>query len=158
MCIRDRFSLDRDIDAAAQDVQAAISQTLRSLPQGILPPSYRKVNPADQPILYYALTSSTLPLSELDEYGETFMAQRISMVPGVAQVQVYGGQKYAVRIQLDPTSLANRGIGIDEVASAISSQNVSMPTGMLWGTNRASTIIANGQLQNAGEFRRMVVA
>ena len=153
-----QFSLDRSIDAAAQDVQAAISQTLRSLPLGILPPSYRKVNPADQPILYFALTSKTMPLSQLDEYGETFMAQRISMVPGIAQVQVYGGQKYAVRVQLDPTSLANRGIGIDEVADAISSQNVSMPTGTLWGPNKASTIKANGQLQNAAQFRQMVVA
>ena len=153
-----QFSLDRSIDAAAQDVQAAISQTLRSLPLGILPPSYRKVNPADQPILYFALTSKTMPLSQLDEYGETFMAQRISMVPGIAQVQVYGGQKYAVRVQLDPTSLANRGIGIDEVASAIGSQNVSMPTGTLWGLNKASTIKANGQLQNAQQFRQMVVA
>jgi HAE1 family hydrophobic/amphiphilic exporter-1 len=153
-----QFSLDRSIDAAAADVQAAISQTLRSLPLGILPPSYRKVNPADQPILYFALTSKTMPLSQLDEYGETFMAQRISMVPGIAQVQVYGGQKYAVRVQLDPTSLANRGIGIDEVAGAISAQNVSMPTGTLWGTNKASTIVANGQLQNAQEFRQVVVA
>jgi len=153
-----QFSLDRSIDAAAQDVQAAISQTLRSLPLGILPPSYRKVNPADQPIIYFALTSKTMPLSQLDEYGETFMAQRISMVPGIAQVQVFGGQKYAVRVQLDPTSLANRGIGIDEVASAIGSQNVSMPTGTLWGLNKASTIKANGQLQNAQQFRQMVVA
>jgi HAE1 family hydrophobic/amphiphilic exporter-1 len=153
-----QFSLDRSIDAAAQDVQAAISQTLRSLPQGILPPSYRKVNPADQPIIYFALTSKTMPLSQLDEYGETFMAQRISMVPGIAQVQVFGGQKYAVRVQLDPTSLANRGIGIDEVTDAISSQNVSMPTGTLWGANKASTIKANGQLQNAVQFRQLVVA
>jgi len=153
-----QFSLDRSIDAAAADVQAAISQTLRSLPLGILPPSYRKVNPADQPILYFALTSNTMPLSDLDEYGETYLAQRISMVPGIAQVQVFGAQKYAVRVQLDPTSLANRGIGIEEVASAIGSQNVSLPTGTLWGPNRASTIRANGQLQNAAEFRRMVVA
>ena len=153
-----QFSLDRSIDAAAADVQAAISQTLRSLPLGILPPSYRKVNPADQPILYFALTSKTMPLSQLDEYGETFLAQRISMVPGIAQVQVYGGQKYAVRVQLDPTSMANRGIGIDEVADAIGNQNVSMPTGTLWGPTRASTIKANGQLQNAQEFRQMVVA
>ncbi|HMG70074.1 MAG TPA: efflux RND transporter permease subunit [Gemmatimonadaceae bacterium] len=153
-----QFSLDRNIDAAAADVQAAISQTLRSLPLGILPPSYRKVNPADQPILYFALTSATMPLSQLDEYGETFLAQRISMVPGIAQVQVFGGQKYAVRVQLDPTSLANRGIGIDEVADAIGNQNVSMPTGTLYGPNRASTIKANGQLQNAQEFRQMVVA
>jgi HAE1 family hydrophobic/amphiphilic exporter-1 len=153
-----QFSLDRDIDAAAADVQAAISQTLRSLPLGILPPSYRKVNPADSPILYFALTSKTMPLSDLDEYGETYLAQRISMVPGVAQVQVYGAQKYAVRVQLDPTSLANRGIGIDEVATAIATQNVSLPTGTLWGPNKASTIRANGQLQNAAEFRQMVVA
>ncbi len=153
-----QFSLDRNIDAGAADVQAAISQTLRSLPQGILPPSYRKVNPADQPILYFALTSKTMALSALDEYGQTFMAQRISMVPGIAQVLVFGGQKYAVRVQLDPTSLANRGIGIDEVATSIAQQNVSLPTGTLWGTNRASTIRANGQLQNAEQFRQMVVA
>ncbi|HEV7389901.1 MAG TPA: efflux RND transporter permease subunit, partial [Gemmatimonadaceae bacterium] len=153
-----QFSLDRDIDAAAADVQAAISQTLRSLPLGILPPSYRKVNPADSPILYFALTSKTMALSDLDEYGETYLAQRISMVPGIAQVQVFGAQKYAVRVQLDPTSLAHRGIGIDEVASAIGAQNVSMPTGTLWGPNKASTIRANGQLQNAAEFRQMVVA
>ncbi|MFL5482458.1 MAG: efflux RND transporter permease subunit [Gemmatimonadaceae bacterium] len=153
-----QFSLDRDIDAAAADVQAAISQTLRSLPLGILPPSYRKVNPADSPILYFALTSKTMPLSDLDEYGETYLAQRISMVPGIAQVQVYGAQKYAVRVQLDPTSLANRGIGIDEVATAIGAQNVSLPTGTLWGPSKASTIKANGQLQNATEFRQMVVA
>lgn len=153
-----QFALDRDIDAAAQDVQAAISQTLRSLPLGILPPSYRKVNPADSPILYLALTSTTLPLSQLDEYGETVMAQRISMTPGIAQVVVYGAQKYAVRVQLDPTSLANRGIGIDEVASAINSQNVNMPTGTLWGPNRAYTVETNGQLKNAAQFRQMVVA
>ena len=153
-----QFALDRDIDAAAQDVQAAISQTLRSLPLGILPPSYRKVNPADSPILYLALTSTTLPLSQLDEYGETVMAQRISMTPGIAQVVVYGAQKYAVRVQLDPTSLANRGIGIDEVATAINAQNVNMPTGTLWGPNRAYTVETNGQLQNAAQFRQMVVA
>jgi hydrophobic/amphiphilic exporter-1 (mainly G- bacteria), HAE1 family len=153
-----QFSLDRNIDAAAADVQAAMSRVLRSLPLGILPPSYQKVNPADAPILFFALTSKTLALSELDEYGNTFLAQRISMVPGIAQVQVFGGQKYAVRIQLNPASLANRGIGIDEVASAISAQNVSMPTGTLWGPNRASTIVANGQLQNAKEFRSIVVS
>src|SRR5947209_13870600 len=98
-----QFTLDRDIDAAAQDVQAAIAQTLRSLPPGIIPPSYQKVNPAAQPILYFALHSTQLPMSQLDEYGETMMAQRISMVAGVAQVQVFGSQKYAVRVQLDPT-------------------------------------------------------
>ena len=153
-----QFALDRNIDAAAQDVQAAISQTLSRLPLGILPPSYRKVNPADSPILYLALTSNTIPLSQLDEYGETVMAQRISMTPGIAQVVVYGSQKYAVRVQLDPTSLANRGIGIDEVATAINAQNVNMPTGTLWGPSRAYTVETNGQLQDAAQFRKMVVA
>jgi len=153
-----QFTLDRNIDAAAQDVQAAISQTLRQLPTGMLPPSYRKANPADAPILFFTLTSATLPLSTLDEYGETMMAQRISMVPGVAQVSVYGAQKYAVRVQLDPSALANRGIGIDEVASAIASQNVNQPTGTLWGPNRAYTVQANGQLSNAAQFRQAVVA
>ena len=110
-----QFALSRDIDAAAQDVQAAISQAQRQLPQEMLPPSYRKVDPSSQPILYYALRTTTLPLPQLDEYAETFLAQRLSTVDGVAQVQVYGSQKYAVRIQLDPQQLAARNIGIDEV-------------------------------------------
>jgi hydrophobic/amphiphilic exporter-1 (mainly G- bacteria), HAE1 family len=126
------FNLGRDIDAAAQDVQAAIARVLRRLPSNMpAPPSYRKVNPASDPILMIALTSPTLPLSDLDEYGETLLAQRISMVDGVAEVQVYGGQKYAVRIQLDPQALASRGIGIDEVADAVSQGNVNLPTGIL---------------------------
>jgi hydrophobic/amphiphilic exporter-1 (mainly G- bacteria), HAE1 family len=152
-----QFNLDRDVDAAAQDVQSAVSKTLRQLPQGIQPPSVQKTNPADQPILYLALTSQTLTLSELDEYGETNMAQQISMVAGVAQVSVYGSQKYAARIQLDPRALAARGIGIDEVASAVQSANVNLPTGVLMGTNRAYTVQANGQLQDAAAFGDLVV-
>src|SRR2546429_5137602 len=116
-----QFTLDRNIDAAAQDIQAAISKTLRQLPTGIVPPSYQKVNPADQPIIYYAMSSSTLSLPELDEYAETFIAQRLSTVSGVAQVNVYGAAKYAVRIQLDPKALATRTIGIDEVADGVAS-------------------------------------
>ena len=139
-----QFSLDRDIDGAAQDVQSAIGAVLRQLPPGIIPPSYRKVNPADQAIVYFALTSKLLPLSKLDDYAETVMAQRISMVDGVAQVQVFGAQKYAVRVQLDPNALAYRKIGIDEVANAISAQNVNLPTGILWGPNRAYTVQADG--------------
>ncbi|MFL5575781.1 MAG: efflux RND transporter permease subunit [Gemmatimonadaceae bacterium] len=153
-----QFSLDRNIDAAAQDVQAAISKTLRTLPQGIIPPSYQKVNPADSPILYLVLTSQQLSLSALNEYGETFLGQRLSTVSGVAQVQVFGSQKYAVRVQLDPQALATRGIGIDEVADAIGEQNVNLPTGVLWGTDRAYTVQANGQLANAGAFRQLTVA
>ena len=153
-----QFTLDRNIDAAAQDVQAAISKTLRQLPPGIIPPSYQKVNPADSPILYFALTSQTLPLSVLDEYGETFLSQRISTVPGVAQVQVFGSQKYAVRIQLDPRQLAARKIGIDQVADAVNAGNVNLPTGTLWGTDKAYTVQANGQLVSAPAFRQLIVA
>ena len=153
-----QFNLDRNIDAAAQDVQAMIAKTLRDLPPGIIPPSYQKVNPADQPILYFALHSKMLPLSQLDEYAETMLAQRMSMVSGVAQVVVYGSQKYAVRVQLDPSALAYRKIGIDEVANAITSQNVNMPTGVLWGPDKAYTIQANGQLQDAASFSQLVVA
>ncbi|HUO51459.1 MAG TPA: efflux RND transporter permease subunit [Gemmatimonadaceae bacterium] len=153
-----QFTLDRNIDAAAQDVQAAIAQTLSQLPPGMIPPSYQKVDPSSAPILYYALTSSTLPLSQLDEYGETFLAQRISMVSGVAQVQVYGSQKFAVRIQLDPQALAVRKIGIDEVVSAVAANNVNLPTGILWGTDKAYTVQANGQLQTAQAFRPLIVA
>ena len=153
-----QFTLDRDIDAAAQDVQAAISKTLRQLPSGILPPSYQKVNPADSPIVYYAMSSKTLSLSALDEYAETFIAQRLSTVDGVAQVQVYGAAKYAVRVQLDPKALATRGIGIDEVAGGIAASNVNLPTGILWGPHRAYTVEANGQLQSAAEFRPLVVS
>src|SRR5437870_5661754 len=153
-----QFTLDRNIDAAAQDVNAAISKTLRLLPSGILPPSYQKVNPADQPIIYYAMSSKTLSLSALDEYAETFIAQRLSTVEGVAQVNVYGAAKYAVRIQLDPKALATRALGIDEVASAIAAGNVNLPTGILWGPHRAFTVQANGQLQDASEFRPLVVA
>src|SRR5438034_13648 len=152
-----QFTLDRNIDAAAQDIQAAISKTLRQLPTGIVPPSYQKVNPADQPIIYYAMSSSTLSLPELDEYAETFIAQRLSTVSGVAQVNVYGAAKYAVRIQLDPKALATRAIGIDEVANGIAAGNVNLPTGILWGPHRAYTVRANGQLQSAAEFGPLVV-
>jgi HAE1 family hydrophobic/amphiphilic exporter-1 len=153
-----QFSLDRDIDAAAQDVQAAITQTLRGLPQGILPPSYQKTNPAGAPILTLALTSDQLPLSALNEFAETTIAQRLSTVSGVAQVLVYGAQKYAVRIQLDPSQLATRNLALEDVATAISSQNVNLPTGVLWGPKTALTIQASGQLQTADEFRDLIVA
>jgi HAE1 family hydrophobic/amphiphilic exporter-1 len=154
-----QFNLNRDLDAAAQDVQAAITQATGQLPQNMpTPPSFRKVNPADQPILYLALSSPTLPLSDVDEYAETFMAQRISMVGGVAQVQVFGSQKYAVRVQLDPNKLATRQIGIDEVNQAVQSGNVNLPTGTLWGRNKAITVQATGQLVEASAYRPLIVA
>jgi HAE1 family hydrophobic/amphiphilic exporter-1 len=154
-----QFSLSRDIDAAAQDVQAAISKASRQLPPNMpTPPTYSKVNPADSPILFLAFSSATLPLSTVDEYGETLMAQRISMVNGVAQVNVFGSQQYAVRVQLDPGKLASYGLGIDEVASAVQAGNVNLPTGNLYGKHQAFTILANGQLTKAADYRPLIVA
>jgi len=140
-----QFSLDRDIDSAAQDVRAAIAKAAGLLPTGMpTPPTYQKVNPADQPILYMALTSPELPLYVVDEYAETLVAQKISTVSGVAQVQILGAQKYAVRVQLDPNALATRGIGIDEVRQAIAQGNVNQPTGTLYGPHQAFTVQATG--------------
>ncbi len=153
------FNLGRNIDAAAQDVQSAIAGAAKQLPQNMpSPPSYRKVNPADQPVLYLALSSATLPLSKVDDYAQTLLAQRISMISGVAQVQVYGSQKYAVRVQLNPRALASRGIGIDEVAGAIGQANVNLPTGTLYGANQAFTVQASGQLTEASAYRPVIVA
>jgi HAE1 family hydrophobic/amphiphilic exporter-1 len=154
-----QFSLNRNIDAAAQDVQAAIAKTASQLPPSMpTPPSYQKVNPADQPILYVALSSPTLKLSAVDEYAETLIAQRVSMVSGVAQVLVFGSQKYAVRVQLDPDLLASRGIGIDEVTSAVQKGNVNLPTGTLYGPHEALTVEADGQLTDADAYRPLIVA
>ncbi|MGO8991363.1 MAG: efflux RND transporter permease subunit [bacterium] len=154
-----QFNLSRNIDSAAQDVQAAITRASTLLPQNMpYPVSYQKVNPADQPVLYLSLSSSTLPLSAVDEYAETLMAQRISMISGVAQVLVYGSQKYAVRAQLDPDTLAARKIGIDEVSSAVQKGNVNLPTGTLWGAHQAFTVQASGQLNNAKAYEPVIVA
>ena len=154
-----QFSLERNLDAAAQDVQAAITAASRQLPADMpAPPVYQKVNPADQPVLYMALNSTTLPLSVVDEYAETNMAQRISTVAGVAQVQVFGAQKYAVRLQVDPRALATKGIGIDEVADAVRGANVNIPTGTLWGRNTAVTVEATGQLTKAADYGPLTVA
>src|SRR5438874_2581385 len=153
------FDLSRNLDAAAQDVQAAIAKTASQLPPELpSPPSYQKVNPADQPVLYLAIHSPTLRLSDVDEQAETTVAQRLSMVSGVAQVQVYGAQKYAVRTQFDPRLLASRQIGIDEVANAIDTGNVNLPTGTLNTGNKAYTITATGQLMDAQHFRNLIVA
>ncbi len=154
-----QFDLNRDLDAAAQDVQTAIIQATPFLPQDLpQPPTYKKVNPADQPVMYLALTSGTLPLWELNEYADTFMAQRISMISGVAQVQIFGSQKYAVRVQLNPHILANQGIGLDEVGKSLESENVNLPTGTLYGSHKAYTILATGQLFKADPYRSIIVA
>ena len=154
-----QFTLDRNIDAAAQDVQAMIAKAARDLPQNMpSPPSYQKVNPADQPVLYLALSSQTLPLSDVNEYADTFIAQRISMVSGVAQVSIFGSQKYAVRVQLDPKALATRSIGVDEAVTAVQRGNSNLPTGTLFGPNQAFTVESNGQLLRAPDYRPIIVA
>jgi hydrophobic/amphiphilic exporter-1 (mainly G- bacteria), HAE1 family len=154
-----QFNLSRNIDAAAQDVQAAISRASRQLPQNMpAPPSFKKVNPADQPAIYLALSSPTLPLYVVDEYAETMMAQRISMISGVAQVQVFGAQKFAVRVQVDPKALASRQIGIDDVGNSLNLSNVNLPTGILDGSKQSFNVQATGQLFNAAAYRPTIVA
>jgi HAE1 family hydrophobic/amphiphilic exporter-1 len=153
-----QFNLSRNIDAAAQDVQAMIAKAARDLPQNMpSPPSYQKVNPADQPVLYMSLNSPIMRLSDVDEYAETMIAQRVSMVSGVAQVQVLGAQKYSVRVSLDPRELASRQVGIDEVAQAIDRGNVNMPTGTLYGANQAFIVQATGQLNKAADYGPLIV-
>jgi HAE1 family hydrophobic/amphiphilic exporter-1 len=153
-----QFDLSRDIDAAAQDVQSAIATAMRRLPDGIDTPIFRKVNPADNAILYVALTAKTLPLPELDRFADTHIAQRLSKVSGVAQVLVFGSQKYAVRIYLDPEAIAQRGLGLDRVVSAIQEANTNLPSGTLQGAGRNYTVKSSGQLGHAQQFNDLVVA
>ena len=154
-----QFDLNRNIDGAAQDVQGAISSASPQLPPNMpSPPTARKVNPADQPIYFIAVGSPTLPLYTVDQYAESMLAQRISMVKGVAQVQVFGSQKYAVRIELDPRAMSSRQLGIDEVTNAIQNANVNLPTGTLSGEHQAYNVQANGQLNQASLYRPLIVA
>src|SRR5260370_490041 len=144
------FALSKSRDGAAVDAQPAVTQPARLLPPGMpTPPTFTKVNPADQPILYLAVTSTTTPIWVLDEYAETRVAQRISMVSGVAQVQVLGAQKYAVHIQMDPHAMAARQVGLNEVETALKAWNVNLPTGTINGPQRAFTLQASGQLTSA---------
>jgi HAE1 family hydrophobic/amphiphilic exporter-1 len=154
-----QFDLSRNIDAAAQDVQAMIAKSARQLPpQMPAPPSYQKVNPGDFPVMFLVLHSSTLPMSLIDEYAESSMAQRISMVSGVAQVNIFGAAKYAVRIDVDPRKLAAHGIGLDEVADAISNSNVNLPTGTIYGSDKTFVVQANGQLFKAETYGPTIIA
>jgi hydrophobic/amphiphilic exporter-1 (mainly G- bacteria), HAE1 family len=150
-----QFDLGRDIDAAAQDVQSAIAQAV--LPPMPRPPSYAKQNPSEQAILYFALGSKTLPLYTVNEYAETMIAQRMSSVSGVSRVQVFGAQKYAVRIQADPDRLAAHRVGIDEVQRAVQQSNVNLPTGRLRGPKQAFTVQSTGQLMEAAAYRPLIV-
>jgi HAE1 family hydrophobic/amphiphilic exporter-1 len=154
-----QFSLDRNIDSAAQDVQSAISKASRQLPPNMpTPPTYQKVNPADSPIFFLAMSSPTLPMSDVDNYAENLLAEQISQVNGVAQVGVFGAQPYAVRIQVDPNKLAAYGLGIDQVEQAVQAGNVNQPLGTLYGKHQAFTVQATGQLNVAADFRPMIVA
>jgi len=153
-----QFDLRRDIDAAAQDVQTAIAAASRQLPTGMPnPPTLKKVNPADQPIMYLRVASSTLPLSRVNEFADTLIAQRLSTINGVAQVLVTGEQKYAVRVQVDPSALASRAIGLDDVVTALQRGNVNQPVGTLYGIHRSYTVQANGQLTDADAYRSLIV-
>ncbi len=153
------FDLNRSLDGASIDVQSAITQASRLLPQGMpTPPTFTKVNPADQPVLYLVITSTTLPPWTLDEYAQTRIAQRISMVNGVAQVQVLGSQKYAVHVQLDPHALAARQIGINEVETQLRNWNSNVPSGTLVGPHKSFTLQATGQLMNAEQYKDMIVS
>ncbi|MDQ7247513.1 efflux RND transporter permease subunit [Dongia sedimenti] len=154
-----QFDLDRDIDGAALDVQSALSVAQRRLPTEMTdPPSFRKVNPADQPILLLALTSQTLPLSAVDEYAESYIAQRLSLLEGVAQVLVFGAQKFAVRIKVDPNQLASMGVGVDQLEAAVAAANSNAPVGSLSGAEKTATLQAPGQLSDAEEYRNLIVA
>ena len=154
-----QFNLSRDIDGATVDVETCIAEAMPLLPPGMpTPPSFRKVNPGDMPIINLFLTSPTMRLSDLDEYAETMVAQRISMVSGVAQVQVYGSAKYAVRVQVDPNLLATRHIGLNEIDAALQNWNVNIPTGTLYGRHTAYNVQVNGQLMRAREYRPMIIA
>ncbi|MDQ6677780.1 MAG: efflux RND transporter permease subunit [Acidobacteriota bacterium] len=153
-----QFDLSRNIDAAAQDVQAAISRASGSLPANMpAPPSYSKVNPAEQPIMYMSINSATMPMSQLDEYAETLIARRISMVSGVARVQVFGAKKYAVRVQMDAEKLASRQVGLEEVRDALGKGNLNLPAGSLYGINKAFTVQSNSQLNTAAQFGPLIV-
>jgi HAE1 family hydrophobic/amphiphilic exporter-1 len=153
-----QFDLDRDIDAAAQDVQLAISRT-RGLPPDMRePPSFQKVNPADFPVLFLTLSSDTLPLPAINEYAETNIAQRISTIRGVAQVNIFGAQKYAVQIDVDPRQLAARDLDMEQIATAISRNSVNRPTGTLYGPDRTLAVKTDGQLMSAEAFRPLIVS
>jgi len=154
-----QFDLDRDIDGAALDVQSALSVAQRRLPTEMTDtPSFRKVNPADQPILLLALTSKTLPLSAVDEYAESYIAQRLSLLEGVAQVLVFGSQKFAIRIKVDPNQLSSMGVGVDQVESAVAAANSNAPVGALSGSEKTATLQAPGQLSDAAQYQSLIVA
>src|SRR5262245_26963909 len=153
-----QFDLNRNIDGASLDVQTALSIAARRLPvEMTTPPFFRKVNPGDFPILYISMRSATLPLSTVDEYAQTLLAQQISQIPGIAQVLVFGSQKFAVRVQVDPVAAASRGVALSEVRDVIAKANSSAPVGTFAGRERNVTIAATGAMEHAADYRKVVV-
>ncbi|HYM04446.1 MAG TPA: efflux RND transporter permease subunit, partial [Stellaceae bacterium] len=156
-----QFNLNRNIDGAALDVQAAMTAAAKFLPppsQMTTPPSFQKVNPADSPIIYLALASDTLPLYAVDEYAETLMAERIGTLPGVAQVQIFGSAKFAVRVQANPEALAAKGLSLDDLIAAVAAANSNTPIGLLDGAHQSFTLVATGILPHAADYRSIIVA
>src|SRR6476660_3867821 len=154
-----QFDLNRNIDGAALDVQTALTVAARKLPiEMTTPPSFRKVNPGDFPILYISLISPTLPLSAVNEYGEITLAQQISQLPGIAQVLIYGAQKFAVRVQVDPVAAASRNISLEDIRSVVSKTNSNTPVGTLNGPKQSVTLTASSAITKAEEYRKVVVA
>jgi hydrophobic/amphiphilic exporter-1 (mainly G- bacteria), HAE1 family len=154
-----QFNLDRKIDSAAVDVQTAIAEAMPLLPPGMpSPPSFRKSNPADSPVMFLAVTGDAVPIWVVDDFAERVIAQRISTITGVAQVGVFGAQKYAVHVKMDPTRLTAKQIGLNEISTALQNWNVNIPTGTLVGTKREYNVQVNGQLMNAEQFRPLIVA
>jgi HAE1 family hydrophobic/amphiphilic exporter-1 len=154
-----QFDLNRNIDGAALDVQTALTVAARRLPvEMTTPPFFRKVNPGDFAILYISLVSATLPLSTVDDYGEITLAQQISQLPGVAQVQVFGAQKFAVRVQVDPVAAASRGISLDDVRNVVAKANSNTPVGTIAGLRQDTTLLATAAMRNAADYRDVVVA
>ncbi|MGH8225824.1 MAG: efflux RND transporter permease subunit, partial [Gammaproteobacteria bacterium] len=154
-----QFALSRNIDAAAQDVQTAISEVSRRLPKGMPNlPTLRKVNPSDYSIIYIGFTAKHLALTKLDKFAETRVAQRLATLPGVAEVNVWGSQKYAVRIYINPYALNARGLSLDQVSGAIASGNSNLPSGTLEGGTRSYTVKASGQLTDAAQYNKLVLA
>src|SRR3954449_11115337 len=154
-----QFDLNRNIDGAALDVQTALSVAARKLPvEMTIPPSFRKVNPGDFPVLYISLNSQTLPLHLVDEYGEITLAQQISQLPGIAQVLIYGAQKFAVRVQVDPVAAAARNISLDDIRTVLAKANSNTPVGVLSGPERDTTLVASAAIPRASDYKNVIAA
>src|SRR6185503_13838576 len=154
-----QYDLNRNIDGAALDVQTALTVAARRLPvEMTTPPFFRKVNPGDFPILFISLISPTLPMSTVDDYGQITLAQQISQLPGIAQVLVYGSQKFAVRVQVDPVAAAARNISLEDVRTVLSKANSNTPVGTLTGPQRDVTLLASGAMRRASDYKNVIAA